>query len=852
MCLEEILRGGLNRANNTVMANKHRLDLPLLLPDVPHAGDDCVQRLLSNLEPREGIERVHVMEGHNSEPAKLCIHYDPDILPLPRIRQIARSIGAEITDQFGHIVWHVEGVRHPRHARTIASRLRTREGIMEADVSAAGQIRVEFDRSILEEEELGGYLRTMGLRPDVEQRTDRGTADAHRPESGRRKKESAVRDTSEHRRDHHDHAHGGLRGDRSELIFALIAGGLLGIGFAAAYVSAIPSGVSLALYVLAYVFGGYYTVVDVVENIRAGRFEVDFLMLFAAAGAAVLGEWVEGAFLLFLFSTGHALEHYAMERARTAIESLADLAPETARVRRDGQEQEVAVEDLSPGDVVLIRANDRIPADGIVVEGQSQVDESPVTGESVPVDKRPVEQPDRVDEGKDAVDPVHRVFAGTINGTGFLEVQVTRRSDESTLARVITMVREAETATSPTQRFTDRFERHFVPAVFGLVGLLLFAWIPLEETFTDSFYRALAVLVAASPCALAIATPSAVLSGVARAARGGVLVKGGGPLENLGNLTALAFDKTGTLTEGDARVTDLWAVDGVSEDELLHVAVAVEQLSDHPLAEAVVQYGSARLNGRESPAARNSESIAGRGMRATIDGEPVYIGKDALFEEIDGPPLPEEVRAKIDAWESDGRTTVIVRRGDRYLGVIGLMDTPRSEAAGIIERLRRIGVRQLVMISGDNQSVTEAIARQVGIDEARGDLLPDDKVATIKSLHRQGKVAMVGDGVNDAPAMAHATVGIAMGAAGSDVALETADVALMADRLDRLPFVVGLSRETSRVIRQNLWISLGMVAFLVPATILGLSIGPAVLLHEGSTLLVVLNALRLLTYEPDE
>jgi Cd2+/Zn2+-exporting ATPase len=483
-----------------------------------------------------------------------------------------------------------------------------------------------------------------------------------------------------------------------------------------------------------------------------------------------------------------------------------------------------------------------------VVKGASAVNQAPVTGESVPVDKQPVDDPEAALENWQQLDPQHRVFAGTINGSGALEVVVARRSTDSTLARVVQMVAEAETQKSPTQRFTERFERVFVPAVLGFVVLLLFAWVVIDEPFSASFYRAMAVLVAASPCALAIATPSAVLSGVARAGRRGVLVKGGGPLENLGTLSAIAFDKTGTLTEGKPRVTDVVPSNGVREEDLLRIAVAVEKLSDHPLARAVVQFGQEQLDGQATGAARDLQSITGRGIKAQLNGEAVYIGKDDLFSEVEGPPLPETIRETVEQLELEGRTTMIVRRGDRYLGVLGLMDTPREAAAETLARLREIGIRRMVMISGDNQRVAEAIARAVGLDEARGDLMPDDKVDTIQQLSREEKVAMVGDGVNDAPAMANATVGIAMGAAGSDVALETADVALMADRLEHLPFAVGLSRQTSRIIKQNLWMSLGMVAFLIPATIFGLGIGPAVALHEGSTLVVVFNALRLLAY----
>jgi Cd2+/Zn2+-exporting ATPase len=347
---------------------------------------------------------------------------------------------------------------------------------------------------------------------------------------------------------------------------------------------------------------------------------------------------------------------------------------------------------------------------------------------------------------------------------------------------------------------------------------------------------------------LAISTPSAVLSGVARAARGGVLIKGGGPLERLGVLHALAFDKTGTLTEGRPQVTDVMPADGVTTQELLSVAIAVERLSDHPLAAAVVRDGLVRLGEQATPLATDLESLTGRGLKATVSGETVHLGKKSLFDDIGGPGLPAALKTRVLDMEHQGRTVFVVRQGDRYLGAVGLMDTPREAAKAVMGRLRELGMTRLVMLSGDNQRVADAVAASVGIDRAYGDLMPEDKVKAIKTLRAEGEVAMVGDGVNDAPALASASVGIAMGAAGSDVALETADVALMGDKLENLPFVVGLSRQTRRIIRQNLWASLGMVAILIPATILGMRMGVAVLFHEGSTLLVVANALRLLAY----
>ena len=648
----------------------------------------------------------------------------------------------------------------------------------------------------------------------------------------------------------HDHAHGGALGENAELIFAGVSGILLLAGWGIEKFSFGPSWLPTASFVAAYFFGGFFTAKEAIENIRARRFEIDTLMLVAAVGAAALGKWAEGALLLFLFSLGHSLEHYAMGRARRAIEALAKLAPETANVRRNGTMIELPVSQLQLGDIVIVRPNERLPADGVVTRGTSSVNQAPVTGESVPVDKQPASNPAEAVKAFDKVAAVNRVFAGTINGSGVIEVMVARRADQSTMARVVKMVADAETQRSPTQNFTEKFERIFVPAVLFLVTILLFAGVVVDEPFSDSFYRAMAVLVAASPCALAIPVPSAVLSGVARAARGGVLVKGGAPLENLGTLTSIAFDKTGTLTEGKPKLTDAVAADGATEQELLSVAMAIEEHSDHPLASAVVVGAKERLGNSVIPVqASDIKSITGRGVQALVGEELVYIAKPVFFSETAGNVLPVDVlNADLKLVEA-GRTTMIVLKGKRFLGVLGVMDTPRPVAGEVMAALRGLGIDRLIMISGDNQQVANAVAKSVGLTEARGDLMPEQKVEAIKELRdKHGKVAMVGDGVNDAPAMANATVGIAMGAAGSDVALETADVALMADDLAQLPFAVGLSRSTSRIIKQNLWVSLGVVAVLIPATIMGLNIGTAVIFHEGSTLLVVINALRLLVY----
>ncbi|GGD45611.1 heavy metal translocating P-type ATPase [Erythrobacter arachoides] len=839
------------------MTEHIRLYLPLLLPTIPDEADRCVARLLDELTQRDGVGEAHVIATAEDEPAKLCVHFNPEKLGLAQVRKAARASGATLTARFGHLVWQVDGIEQERRARTVSETLYRLEGVFEAQATASGAVRVEFDRSAIDEARIGSALASLGVRrrqsetaaTSLSSHADASAAAAP-PVPGGKYTHEQNRD-AERSHEHGEgsgHAHGSIFGSNTELYFALISGAALATGFALSWTGAAPEFVSTGLYLAAYFFGGFFTVREAFDSLKLRRFEIDTLMLVAAAGAAALGEFAEGALLLFLFSLGHALEHYAMGRAKKAIEALAELAPQTAVVRRGSATEEVLVEALAIGDVVVVKPNERLPADGFVIEGTSSVNQAPVTGESVPVDKQPVPDAAAAAAAADSVAATSRIFAGTINGSGALAIHVTRLSSDTTLAKVVKLVSEAETQKSPTQRFTDRFERIFVPLVLGLVVILLFAGAVIDEPFSATFYRAMAVLVAASPCALAIATPSAVLSGVARAARGGVLVKGGGPLENLGGLNAIAFDKTGTLTEGRPRVTDVVEVADATEQDLLRTAVAVEVLSDHPLAAAIVRDGTERLEG---PAAKATDlkSITGRGVEAVVDGEVVHIGRDELFSEAGGTPLPQEVKASADELRAQGRTIMITRQGARYLGVIGLMDTPRESAPATTARLRELGITRMIMLSGDATPVAKAVAASVGIEDAWGDLMPEDKVEAIKKLRtEEGKVAMVGDGVNDAPALATATVGIAMGAAGSDVALETADVALMADDLAKLPFAVDLSRRTRRIIRQNVFVSMGVVALLLPATILGLGIGPAVIAHEGSTLLVVFNALRLLAF----
>ena len=645
------------------------------------------------------------------------------------------------------------------------------------------------------------------------------------------------------------HAHGSARW---ELWFAIASGLTYAAGMITEFVLGMPLlGLPLVFFLATYFFGGFFTFRSAIASTLRGKFEVDFLMLVAAIGAALIGKWAEGAVLLFLFSLGHALEEYALSRASKSIEALAELAPRTALVRRDGGEPvEVPVEQIAVADIIVIRPNSRIPSDGFVISGVSAVDQSAVTGESIPVEKEPVTDPERAMRTVDTLPAANRVFAGTVNGSGGLEVKVTATAADSTLSKVVELVRTADQATSPTQQFIDRFQRWYVPAVIvGVAATLLVAMFGFGQQFPDAFYLSMTVLVAASPCALAIATPAAVLAGVARAARAGVLVKGGAPLETLGRVKAIAFDKTGTLTWGLPRVTSVAPVDGDDGALLIPTLVAVESLSDHPLAAAIVRDLTGRISDSDRVEATDLNAVVGRGVRATIDGETVEVGNLRMFDEQQL-TLPAALNAAYEQARDSGQTLMIVRRGDRFLGLVGVMDASRAESVQVLTALRGANVGQLVMISGDNQRVADAVGREVGVDTAIGELLPEDKVAKITRLAQSHRpIAMVGDGVNDAPAMARADIGIAMGAAGSTVALETCDIALMSDDLGRVPFAVRLSRATSRIIRQNLIASLAVVLFLIIATFVGLNIGAVVLIHEGSTLIVVGNALRLLAFE---
>ncbi len=593
-----------------------------------------------------------------------------------------------------------------------------------------------------------------------------------------------------------------------------------------------PAAVILALNIISYVAGGWFGLQAGIKSLLHREINVDLLMVLAAAGAATVNQWREGAILLFLFSLSNVLQAYAMDRSRNAIKALLKLRPNEATIRQDGNLIIVPVESLNIGDVVVIRPGERFPIDGRVIDGESMVDQSPITGESMPVSKT---------KGND-------VFAGTVNQNGSLDVQVTRPANDTTLARIIKMVEDAQGRRASTQRFLDEFEQKYAMFVIGAVLLFIFIppLLPGGPNFNDNFYRAMVLMTVASPCALVISTPASILSAIANAARRGILFKGGAHLEQMATIKAIAFDKTGTITTGRPAVTEITTYNGVPREELLRVAAALESRSEHPVARAVVE--RARGEALHIGEPDSFEAVPGLGVRGVVNGISTLIGNERFMEQ-EKLPIPSDLMAERTQLEAEGKTVLLVYQ-QGWLGAIAVADELRPNAADVIKSLRAAGVEHIVILTGDNERVAKGIARRVGADEVRANLLPEDKVAAVAALKEQyGPTAMVGDGVNDAPALASATIGIAMGAAGTDVALETADVVLMADDLSNIAYAMHLSRKARRVVVQNIAFSLGVIVVLVISALgLNLPLPFGVVGHEGSTIIVVSNGLRLLTY----
>ncbi len=626
----------------------------------------------------------------------------------------------------------------------------------------------------------------------------------------------------------HEEPVGGAGGGEWRQILLWSAGGTLAAGLAAQAIG-VPAPAVRALFAVAVLTGAALTARKAWHAVRLRSLDINALMIIAATGAVALDQWAEAAAVVFLFAVAQAMEARTLERARRAIRGLMDLTPTEALVRDEAGERRVDVEQVAPGTIIVIRPGEKVPLDGEVVAGESAVNQAPVTGESLPADKRPGDE----------------VFAGTINGRGALEVRVTRVRRDTTLARIIHLVERAQASRAPAQGFVERFARVYTPAVIGVaVVVALVPPLAFGASWSDWIYRALVLLVVSCPCALVISTPVSIVAALAGAARKGVLIKGGAHLERAGRIRCMAFDKTGTLTHGHPEVVEVIALNGAAPEAIVAMAASVEQRSTHPIAEAIVRHAAAAAS--PIPPGERVQALSGRGAEGQVGGAHVLLGNHRLFEERR--LCSSALHPRLEALALAGRTAVLVARDGETIGIIALADRPREGGRDTLELLRRQGIESIVLLTGDSAATAQALARAVGVDEVRAELLPEDKVTAVEDLRRRyGAVAMVGDGINDAPALATADIGIAMGAAGSDVALETADVALMADELLKIPYAIRLSRAAVRNIQVNLGISLVMKAAFVVAAVAGVAtLWMAVLADTGASVLVVANALRLL------
>jgi Cd2+/Zn2+-exporting ATPase len=830
----------------------------------------CLGRLEDRLARLEGVQSAARSAGSRG----VTVRFDPVVLPEERLRSEALRIGAELHERFRHQVVELRGLDCADCAPTLERLLARQDGVLDAEVSfPGGTMTVEYDASRIRLEQIEHQIEKLGYGVTGEPRAHRHTSVYVIPEMDCDEEIALIRKavgglpgvedlefnlvsqrvTVTHRIEEEE-IERALRevkmtplpeGQRREkpaslweqhrrLVFTILSGALLAAAVAVRLLPA-PSWAATAFYAAAMVSGGWMVARKGYFALRARSLDINALMTLAVIGAAVIGQWLEGAAVIFLFSLANLLESYSMERARRSIRGLMDLSPAVARVRRGaaGGEATLPVEEVEIGELLLVRPGERIPLDGTVTSGASAVNQAPITGESLPVEKGPGDE----------------VFGGTINAEGFLEVRVTRQSRDTTLARIIHSVEEAQSRKAPAQSFVDRFARWYTPAVV-LAAALLAVLPPLlaGAQWGVWLYRGLVLLVVACPCALVISTPVTIVSGLARATRDGVLIKGGIYLESLGRIRAFAFDKTGTLTEGRPEVVEVLALSERSREELLRIAASIESRSEHPLARAVEAH--ARQEKVQWPEPTEFTALPGRGATALVDGQRYFLGNHRLFEEHGW--CSPEVEAALESQEREGRTAVIVGREMQPLGLLAVADRLRPEARGAVAELHRLGVQHTVLLTGDNRTTARAIAREAELREFRAELLPEDKVAAVTDLvAKHGSAAMVGDGVNDAPALAAASVGIALGAAGTDAALETADVALMNDDLSRLPSAIRLSRKALRIVRQNIWFALALKAVFIILTPFGLAtLWMAVLADMGASLLVIANGLRALRLGP--
>jgi Zn2+/Cd2+-exporting ATPase len=590
---------------------------------------------------------------------------------------------------------------------------------------------------------------------------------------------------------------------------------------------------SVMAYAASIIIGGYRLFITGLKNLVRFQFDMRTLMTIAIIGAAFIGEWGEGATVVILFAISEALETYSMDKARQSIRSLMDIAPKEALIRRGNKEFMVEVDDIRIGDIMIVKPGQKIAMDGTVVKGLSSVNQATITGESVPVSKT-------VDD---------EVFAGTLNEEGLLEVKVTKHVDDTTIAKIIHLVEEAQAERAPSQAFVDRFAKYYTPIIILIaIGVAIFPPLLFDAEWSKWIYQGLAVLVVGCPCALVISTPVSIVTAIGNAARNGVLIKGGIHLEEMGALKAIAFDKTGTLTKGVPVVTDYLPQPNSNSNEILTIIAALENGSQHPLASAIMKKAEQEQLPYQSVSIEDFSSLTGKGIKGNVNGETYFVGSPNLFEEILPNSIPDNLKGTITELQNQGKTVMVGGTSTEIKAILAVADELRENSKEVIRKLHSLGVQKTIMLTGDNAGTANAIGKQVGVSDIQAELLPQDKLAFIKELrNKYDRVGMVGDGVNDAPALAASTVGIAMGGAGTDTALETADIALMADDLGKLPFTLKLSRKALYIIKQNITFSLGIKLVALLLVIPGwLTLWIAIFADMGATLIVTLNSLRLL------
>ena len=770
-----------------------------------------VEKADQDLTAHSGIIRASTDPEH----AVVKVDFDPALLSENEVRSLLKEHIAHVESAIRKHTFRLEGNACEACAQKLEKRVGRIPAVRRANATYLGRVlSVTFDSDIEPEERMADDLKKTGadIKPLESRRADTRSL-TQKIRAGDLNEEISC----------------GL--GLLFLIAGLIVERAAGTGPA-----------THSLYAAAYLFAGQKGVRSAIASLREGVLDVDVLMVLAALGAAIIGAPFEGALLLFLFSFSNVLQRHALERTQRAIESLLTLRPSEATVKRDGGTVKVAVEYLEIGETVIVRPGEQIPVDGVISEGRTNVDESSLTGESMPVSKS----------------LGSTLFAGTINQSGGIELKVTKRSEDSALARMVKLVAEAQAEKSGTQRFLEKAEQYYAMGVIGFTILVfLVPFIFQGASFAHAFYRAMTIMVVASPCALIISTPATVLSAIGGAARRGILIKGGSHLERAAKIDIVAIDKTGTLTVGKPSLTEIVTADGIHEignplpahvAAILRAAAALEAKSEHPLAHAIVK--SAEDLGITLPEASDFQSTAGKGAEATIETARYLIGSERLLLELNAKGTASLLE-KSQPLQSKGKTCVWLglREGDTVTAqaVLVMADTIRPAARRLCEDLHRLGVKKVVMLTGDQRLVAEAIALEAKVDEVYAELLPEDKLKVIRELKLEGTVMMIGDGVNDAPALAMSDIGVAMGAAGTDVAMETADIVLMGDRLENIALLVGHARRAKRVLLQNLVFASGVIVVLISAALgFSLALPLGVVGHEGSTVLVCLNGLRLL------